>query len=453
MSDLLQIGTLAHHDRFGVSKIIHRDTRKVTLLCADGEVRQVLAEFLSPAVNGQRVHASSPRQAQWAAPATRRYRQPIVAKAFTWPDAATIPQRKWIYGGHYIRRFVSTTVAHGGVGKSSLVIAEALAIVTGCDLLGVTPADQLPVWLWNGEDPEEELHRRIMAAAKHYGIDGEDYAGGLFVNSGRDTEIVIAEQTKSGTTIAAPVVDAVKATILENDIGLVVIDPFVSSHRVSENDNMAIDAVAKTWTRIADETGCAVELVHHVRKTNGGEITVEDGRGAVALLAAARSARVLNSMTEEEAARWNVENRRIHFRAHNGKSNLALPSERATWFAMVSVPLGNGPLGTDGDVVGVATCWHPPDPLAEFNVEHLRTAQRAVAEGGPWRASVQAKDWVGRPIAEALGLDLDNPADRTKVKALLKTWTATGMFVTVDGIDPIRRDRRQFVEVGTPAND
>jgi hypothetical protein len=59
--------------------------------------------------------------------------------------------------------------------------------------------------------------------------------------------IVIAEQTRDGAKIAAPVVEAVTKTIIDNHIDVVDIDPFVSSHRVSENDNTSIERVAKTW--------------------------------------------------------------------------------------------------------------------------------------------------------------------------------------------------------------
>jgi hypothetical protein len=374
----------------------------------------------------------------------------ITAAPFQWRDPATIPLRQWIYGRHYIRRFVSTTVAPGGVGKSSLGIVEALAIVTGRDLLGVQPDERTNVWLWNGEDPLEELQRRIMAAALHFGLSSDEVEGGLFVNSGRDTEIVIAEQTNSGTVVRVPIVEAVTQTIRENRIGLVIIDPFVSSHRVTENDNNAIDRVAKTWAKIAEETGCAVELVHHARKTGGNEVSVEDGRGAVALLAAARSARVLNSMTEDEAARANVENRRLHFRVDSGKANLA-PIDKAHWFRLTSVPLGNGPLGSDGDHIGVVTSWAWPDPFDDVTVDDLRKVQRIVREGR-WRENNQAKDWVGKAVAQALGLDTANKAHRSKINGLLKVWVANGALVVTEGKDA-NHETRTYVEVGEVAND
>jgi hypothetical protein len=58
--------------------------------------------------------------------------------------------------------------------------------------------------------------------------------------------IVIAEQTRDGAKIAVPVVDAVMETIRSNRIDVMTVDPFVSSHRVTENDNNAIEMVVKS---------------------------------------------------------------------------------------------------------------------------------------------------------------------------------------------------------------
>ncbi len=123
----------------------------------------------------------------------------------------------------------------------------------------------------------------------------------VFIDSGRTMEIILATTKKGETTIADPVVDAVSKTIKENQIDVLIIDPFVSSHRVTENDNNVIEAVVKKWPHIVEETGCAIDLNHHARKMGGGEVTVEDGRGASALLAAVRSARSVNTMTRDEA--------------------------------------------------------------------------------------------------------------------------------------------------------
>ena len=100
---------------------------------------------------------------------------------------------QWQIGEPRRIRQVSLTVAPGGTGKSSLATVEALAMATGRKLLHDEPWERVRVWLWNGEDPKDELQRRIAAACLHYGISREEIAGRLFVDSGRNSGIVIAK--------------------------------------------------------------------------------------------------------------------------------------------------------------------------------------------------------------------------------------------------------------------
>lgn len=370
----------------------------------------------------------------------------LKARPFVWIDPTSIPPREWLYGRHYIRGFIGTTVAPGGVGKSSLAIVEALAMASGKALVGVTPKARCRVWYWNGEDPHEELDRRVMAAAVHFGLTREDLEGWLFVNSGRDTPLVVAHQTPNGVRIAVPTIEILKSELREIRADVLIVDPFVSSHQVNENDNNAVERVAKTWAGLAEATNAAIDLIHHVRKTNGAEVTVEDGRGASALLAAARSGRVLNVMTEDEGAKAGVERHWQHFRVNVGKVNMAArPPEGAAWFKLLSVDLGNG------DDVGVVDSWTWPDALDDVSVADLRAAQKAVA-AGRWREDVRAKQWVGNALADALSLDLGSKHDKAKVIRLLKIWTSNGMFKVVEALDEQRRPRA-FVEVDEWAND
>jgi len=376
----------------------------------------------------------------------------VDATVFTWLNPSDIPMRRFIYSTHYIRKFVSLDVAPGGVGKSSLAIVEALAITSGKPLLGIIPAERGRVWYFNGEDPMDEIHRRVVAAIKHYDILPDEIAGRLFLDSGRTQPIIIGVQQKDGAVIQEPIVEAVVDSIRRNKIDVVTLDPFVSTHQVMENDNNAIDRVAKTWAKIADITGCSINLVHHSRKTGGIEVSVEDGRGASALASAARSARAFNQMSEEEASKAGVENRRLFFRTDNGKANLAPPSDQATWHKLIGVPLHNGAMGLDGDVVGVVTAWDWPNHMDGVSVADLRVAQLAISQTGPWRADVRSAEWVGIGIAKALRIDLSSRNGKAKVAGLVRQWVTSGMFIEVEKIDD-QRHKRRFVEVGQWAND
>ena len=195
----------------------------------------------------------------------------IPATPYVWIDPANIPQRDWLYGRLLIRKFVTATVAPGGLGKSSLITVETLSQVSGKDLIGVTPKEPLRVWLWNLEDPQEETQRKIQAAAMHYGLRPEDIGNRLFVDSGRDRPLVIATMSRNGPMIVRPVVDALVAEIIDKQIDVLIIDPFVSCHELPENDNTAQDMVVKEWGKVAERGNCAVHLVDHTRKMNGSE--------------------------------------------------------------------------------------------------------------------------------------------------------------------------------------
>jgi hypothetical protein len=66
--------------------------------------------------------------------------------------------------------------------------------------------------------------------------------------------------------------------------------------------------------------------------------------------------------------------------------------------------------------------------------------------------SIQAKDWVGIPIAKALRLDINNKSHKKRISQLLKIWIQNGMFVIVNGFDE-KRNKRPFIEVGNWATD
>jgi hypothetical protein len=73
-------------------------------------------------------------------------------------------------------------LAAGGLSKSSLDLVEAIAMAAMLNLLGVPVPERLRVAYW-GEDPADEIERRVAAILKHFKISREQIEGWLFVDS------------------------------------------------------------------------------------------------------------------------------------------------------------------------------------------------------------------------------------------------------------------------------
>jgi len=379
----------------------------------------------------------------------------IFATPFTWIDPKTLPRREFAFGTHYIRKYVSVTVAPGGLGKTANSIVEALSMASGKDLNGTKPPQRLRAWIFNAEDPRDELERRLMAAAIHFKLKPDDFEGRLFLDSGREQELVIArEDKKSGVKIVEPVVEAVASLILRLGIDVMIVDPFVSTHQVNENDNGAIDKVAKLWAQVANDTNCAIDIVHHLRKVADREATVEDARGAVSLIGAARSVRVLNRMTAEQAKQASVSDSDRHgmFSITYGKSNLTPLSNALHWRRLESVPLGNGRgLSKPQDFAPVVTEWRWPsaeDVAAEVPTDSLEIIKARV-RGSDYTMNYQSETWVGRLVADVLGVDLPSgkakSPEHKRIEKMVDVWIEQGHFAVekVKGLDIKHPERMQ----------
>ena len=361
------------------------------------------------------------------------------ATPYRWPDPASLPRRQWLIGHWLLRGEVTAIIAPGGTGKSTIGNALALSLASGQPLLG-KPLHRGPqaVWIFNLEDGTDELERQLSAACAFHGIGPDDCGDRLHLDSGLVQPLCTAIEDRDGFALVEEVFAQLAATIRERKIATVIVDPFVSSHAVRESSNEAIDAIAKRWKRLAQETGCAVVLVHHTRKLGGREATAEDGRGAVALRDAARVVLPLNPMGDKEAEELGITDpalRRSLVRIDTGKANRA-PPDAATWIKLESQSLDNGDGLEPSDFVGVATLWEKPDVFHGVTTWHLYTVQQRLA-AGDWRESVQAKEWVGHLVASVASLSAET--DKGRIKAILRAWRSSGSLAvehrTINGRD------------------
>lgn len=433
---------------------IHALTQPLTLAGYTGDQT---AQEVQTAIDGARRKGFTPEPKPADPQVQAMQVQAETAEEAAWPtlydffDEAALAPRQWVYAKHYLRRFVSVLASAGGIGKTSMQIVEALAICTGRPLLGEEVKEQCNVWIINLEDPMDEMQRRILAAMRHYGITPEEVRGKLFVDAGRDFSLTFAVQTREGVTPNTALVAHLIKKIPERKIGAVFIDPFVGAHLINENDNMAVNAVVGQIRQVADETNCAIGLVHHIRKGNGEDATIDSVRGAGSLIGAARAARVINRVSEDDAIKLGVNPREALgiFRVDDGKANLAPPAASAVFRRMEGVQIANG------EWVGVATPFDLPDEWQGMSDETVNDILRIIDLGIPdadgneeyYSLHAQSKDrWVGNVITSYAFDNSDDIKTSAQAKTIIQRWLKEGLIQEVDYMSAKQRKERKGVQ-------
>lgn len=365
---------------------------------------------------------------------------------YRWCDPSRLPSREWLYGRNLCRGVVSMTVAPGGTGKSALALCEAVALATGKRLIGSEVNGPLRVWYWNLEDGIEELQRRIQAIFVQHGVSEADLGDRLFVDSGLTNPLLLGSLKAGGFELNNNAFEILSTAIREQRIDVFIIDPFVSAHQLNENDNMQMDAVVKRLAALAADTNAAVSVVHHTRKSNGDNKTsTESGRGAKSISDAARVVRVLNPMTGQQAKVFGLATHHGYFNARIDKQNFSASGFKEQWFEIRGVALGNG------DDVGVVTEWHPPSTEIDLTPEQVEAIQKRCDAERPGFDS-QAGDWAGKIIAEVIGLDTSDHADKRKAKNILNQMIERGDLMQVRAAKKRKAGDRPIVLAGSKSS-
>lgn len=374
--------------------------------------------------------------------------QPFEATPLDWDAMLGVPPREWIYGHFLIRRFISVLGAPGGTGKTAYAFAIAQAIATNRPLLGEPVHESGAVWIYNLEDHHEELWRRFHASAKHHEIGRSDLEGRIFIDSGRARPLVIAQATRNGDVVVSPLIPLIITEIRRRGIVLMIVDPFVRSHRLEENVNEQIDYAAALWSEVADKANCAILLVHHFRK-GGSSGDASAFRGASALIDAARSAMTLGPMSADEARSFNIpENERWQYvRADNAKLNLAPPPNAAVWLRLSGVDIGNETTERPADFVQAIGRWHPPSAWEGLSLklalDVLDRIQAGPEDGEQFTLTRggRSRRWAGQVLKDE--------AKRSDAQAasILRAWVASEVLLSGRYFSPRQRKELDGVQV------
>jgi hypothetical protein len=381
--------------------------------------------------------------AAWATGTKRNGRDPgALGEWDAGEDDEPIPPRGWLLGNVLCRRFLSSLVADGGVGKTAVRIAQCLALATGRPLTGEHVFQRCRVLLVSLEDDRDELRRRVEAARLHYGISRSELRGWLFLATPGIKAGKLA-MTENGAHKAGALAAELAAVIVRRSIDVICLDPFVKSHGVEENANNAIDFVAGLLAQIAIDYDCAVDVPHHMSKGPADPGNANRGRGAGAFKDAARLVYTLAPMSEDEAKQFGIgaDERRRLIRMDGGKVNIAAPAADAKWFRLIGVPIGNSTdLYPTGDDVQTIEVWEPPDFWAEISTaianEILDKIEAGLPDGRRYSGAPQAgKERGAWSAVQSVAVRLSDQ----QAKKVIATWLENGVIEMANYTDPVKR--------------
>tara|TARA_B100000780_G_scaffold59903_1_gene38390 strand:+ start:2023 stop:4290 length:2268 start_codon:yes stop_codon:yes gene_type:complete len=269
-------------------------------------------------------------------------------QAFEPINEADLKPREFVLGNHLIKGKVSVLVAPAGASKSTFGLMASVSVVTGQEILGIKVRQQGKVAIINNEDDMDEMHKRLLGICKKNGIRQSELKGKLFIQSGENVPFIIAKRKGKHDELSPYHKQDIIDYLLQHEISVLIVDPFLETHAGNENDNRDINVVCQMYREIAQKADCAVLIVHHTRKESGNSSkghagNADSGRGASSLVGAARCVITLYSMDKDSAKKHGIHesNRHQYVRLDDAKANLSLVSGRPKWFKRVSVTLDN----------------------------------------------------------------------------------------------------------------
>jgi hypothetical protein len=357
-------------------------------------------------------------------------------------DIEPPPPRGWLLGNIFCRKFLSSLLGDGGVGKTALRYAQYLSLAINRSLTGDHVFQRCRVLIVSLEDNDKELRRRILAARLHHKVTREDVKGWLFLSTPGNAGGKLAALNRAGQLLRGDLAANLEAVITARKIDLVALDPFVKTHSVEENNNSAIDDVAQILTDLAAKYDIAVDVLHHTSKGTADPGNASRGRGASSMTNAARLVYTLSTMSPDDAKTFGIAEgeRRSFVRMDSGKVNITPPLSAAKWFRLVSVSLGNATkMYPHGDEVQTVERWTPPEIWDDLSADLLNGILAAIdtglSDGNRYSDAPSAGDRAAWKVV------CEHAPQKTEKQAreIIKTWVKNEWLIVRQYENPVTR--------------
>ena len=236
-----------------------------------------------------------------------------------------VPERKWLLDGVIPMGAVTLLSGDGGNGKSLMALQLAASVASGTAWLGRDVRCGKALFL-SAEDPEDELHRRMVDVANAQALSLDGYEGNLLVCSLVDGDPILAELDKTKVLKPSALYKKLLKTVRAEKPDLVVLDTLANFFPGNENDRAQVMRFVNMIKAIAAK-GCAVVVLAHPSK-NGLQSGAGDS-GSTAWNNGVRSRLYLDKIVEN-AKETNPNRRRISQKKNNyGPTDFAIAVEWA----------------------------------------------------------------------------------------------------------------------------
>ena len=285
-----------------------------------------------------------------------------------------VTKRDLLLGNIIARQKLCIMGAVSGIGKSTICIALAMATAAGRKRFGIELHEgALHVGYISTEDETEEVRRLVAATSKAHKWRKADIEDRLSV-FGYDKlpnwfKLIGVDSKTRQPEIDEDAISWIKEVVRANQMDLLMIDPLFDLSGGFELSPQMMNMIANALKSVAQELNMAILLVHHMRKgSNSAAPNPEDISGGLPLVNASRATVTLRRLTNDEAQKWDVEekDRKVIRVLDTGKVSLG-PDGGRFFFRIEPVQLTDHKTGESFEIQAAAEWW-PPQTTSGFHM-------------------------------------------------------------------------------------
>jgi hypothetical protein len=223
------------------------------------------------------------------------------------------PPIEWVCQPCLPKGKVTVLSGAGGTSKSFLSLMIAMHAAIGEPFGPFVPRKGRPVrtLMIAAEEAADDVFRRVAAICKALAFTDEQkklIADNLAVMPARSVDWRMLGYDENQNVIETSRPDYIIEQARLGAVELIVLDPLVKFNGGNENDNGEMAYLMAVLDKVAERTGAAVLVIHHVSKSGvQNEVTQASVRGASAIVDNARAAFVLTRLTKQTGPLFGID--------------------------------------------------------------------------------------------------------------------------------------------------